>query len=166
LFLTTNRIGSIDEAVRSCVHVTLGLPILDQDSRREVWKIFIKDLNGRHKDSRKDLLRYVNEKLSKSALNGRQIRNCVRTAIALADKEGEAISTRHLDEVVKLGEEFAEYMKQLQKMDQEEIQSAMGNRLANFKGEGLKDLQSMVGLEYTVGIVPLNSSTMSDKQVF
>jgi SpoVK/Ycf46/Vps4 family AAA+-type ATPase len=135
LFLTTNRIGSIDEAFRSRIHVTLGLPILDQDSRREIWKIFIKDLSGRHRDSRKDLLRHVNEKLSKSALNGRQIRNCVRTAIALADKEGEAISTRHLDEVVKLGEEFAEYMKQLQKMDQEEVQSAMGNRLANFKGK-------------------------------
>jgi bacterioferritin (cytochrome b1) len=50
-------------------------------------------------------------------LNGRQIRNCVRTALALADQSQEPISARHLDDVVKMGEEFAEYMKTLHKMD-------------------------------------------------
>jgi SpoVK/Ycf46/Vps4 family AAA+-type ATPase len=133
LFLTTNRIGAIDEAFQSRIHVTLGLPPLDEESRRSIWKIFIKDLRGDHKESRKDLLKHVNAKLGKCNLNGRQIRNCVRTAIALADQAGVPISTRHLDDVVKMGEEFTEYMKELQKMDTEEIQSAMGNRLANWK---------------------------------
>jgi SpoVK/Ycf46/Vps4 family AAA+-type ATPase len=135
LFLTTNResrptiryllgprlivegVGAIDEAFQSRIHVTLGLPLLDEDSRRDIWKIFIKDLQGTHRDSRKDLLKHVNAKLGKCNLNGRQIRNCVRTALALADQSQEPISARHLDDVVKMGEEFAEYMKTLHKMD-------------------------------------------------
>jgi SpoVK/Ycf46/Vps4 family AAA+-type ATPase len=133
LFLTTNRIGAIDEAFQSRIHVTLGLPLLDETTRREIWTIFIKDLSGIHRNSRMDLLKHVGSKLAKCSLNGRQIRNCVRTAIALADQEDVPINTKHLDDVVRMGEEFSEYMKGLQKMDKEEYQTALGNRLASWK---------------------------------
>jgi SpoVK/Ycf46/Vps4 family AAA+-type ATPase len=111
----------------------LGLPTLDEDSRKDIWKIFIKDLSGIHKDSRKDLLKYVNSSLCKRKLNGRQIRNCVRTALALANEENKPISESHLDDVVKMGEEFASYMEELQKMNAEEYQAAIGTRLATWR---------------------------------
>lgn len=84
LFLTTNRPGSLDEAFQSRIHVTIGLPELDAKSQLEVWTIFVKDLNI-EKSEKMSILEFVDEDIKKNGnLNGRQIRNSVRTALAIA----------------------------------------------------------------------------------
>ena len=89
LFLTTNRIGSFDEAFISRIHISLYFADLNQDSTLQVW-----DMNlSRIKRSGRNI--YVNHDQIKSFAkshwkdghrwNGRQIRNAFATAMALAE---------------------------------------------------------------------------------
>ncbi|OAP55270.1 hypothetical protein AYL99_10243 [Fonsecaea erecta] len=80
LFLTTNRIKNIDEAFHSRIHVTVNYPSLSVESRRHIWQSFL----GQDRPvSGKDL-----DRLAQVALNGRQIKNILKTAQMLARSEG------------------------------------------------------------------------------
>lgn len=118
LFLTTNRVGSFDQAFQSRIHVTLGLPSLDQQRRISVWAIFLQDLAAKGaitKAHYHTLTKLVSEKWSKEKLNGRQIRNAVRTALVVAEKKGEMVGEREFETVLKIGREFEGYMGMLGK---------------------------------------------------
>lgn len=130
LFMTTNRPGDIDEAFQSRIHVSIGLKALDTVERRKVWTVFIKELDNSDEEKR-ELLRHVTEEYDGDRLNGRQIRNSVRTALALAQLKGEKLTKDHLDRVVKIGREYSGYMEDLNKMNQEEYAIALGRRAPN-----------------------------------
>ncbi|KAI4164164.1 MAG: hypothetical protein LQ342_002128 [Letrouitia transgressa] len=127
LFLTTNRPGDIDEAFVSRMHVTLGLSQPHRDERFKIWKIFIKDLDM-PEDEQRTLLTYATEKFEKDDLNGRQIRNTVRVALALAKLEDSNIRPKHLEEVIKIGREYARYIENLNKMSPEDTAIQLGRR--------------------------------------
>ena len=98
MFLTTNRIGSFDEAFRSRIHVAISYPDLDQGARRKIWKSFL----GRVGESYGGGVQVGEEEvdeLSGRRLNGREIRNIVKSAQLLASREGEALGKRHIDVV-------------------------------------------------------------------
>ena len=93
--------------------VSLGLPSLDQQRRVSVWAIFLQDLaaKGAISDTRlKTLTRAVDDKWSKEKLNGRQIRNAVRTALVVAEKKGEMVGEKEFETVLKIGREFEGYV--------------------------------------------------------
>ncbi|KAK3174390.1 hypothetical protein OEA41_001635 [Lepraria neglecta] len=116
LFLTTNRVGMFDQAFQSRIHVTLGLPSLDQERRMAVWSIFLQDLTtkGAISEARYDvLMQLVHDKWSKEKLNGRQIRNAVRTALVVAEKRGEMVGEKEFETVLRIGREFEGYMGSL-----------------------------------------------------
>ncbi|KAL3470590.1 P-loop containing nucleoside triphosphate hydrolase protein [Aspergillus californicus] len=74
LFLTSNQVGTFDEAFKSRVHLTLHYPTLEEASRRRIWSNFI---------TRPTVRTTVLERLDELAalkLNGREIRNSIRTA--------------------------------------------------------------------------------------
>ncbi|OAL22249.1 hypothetical protein AYO22_07293 [Fonsecaea multimorphosa] len=77
LFLTTNRIKNIDEAFHSRIHVTVNYPNLAVESRRHIWQTF---LGQDHPVSGKDL-----ERLARVDLNGRQIKNILKTMLARSE---------------------------------------------------------------------------------
>ena len=82
----------------------------------------------REKDA---LLKHVTDKkFGNDRLNGRQIRNCVRTALTLAQVKDETVNADHLDQVLKIGREYMDYVKDLNKMDGEEYAIQMGRRAA------------------------------------
>ena len=113
LFLTTNRVGTFDQAFQSRIHVTLGLPSLDQQRRISVWTIFLQDLatKGAITDAHyQALIEKVNNNWSKEKLNGRQIRNTVRTALVVAEKKGTMVGEKEFATVLKIGREFENYM--------------------------------------------------------
>lgn len=130
LFLTTNRPGDIDEAFQSRIHVSIGLKALDAAERRKVWTVFIKELDNSDEEKRA-LLQHVTEQYDNDKLNGRQIRNSVRTALALAQLKKESLTSDHLDRVVKIGREYSGYMEDLNKMNAEEYAIALGRRAPN-----------------------------------
>lgn len=142
LFLTTNRPGQIDEAFQSRIHVTLGLPNLDAERQKKVWLIFIRTLRldeAKDVDRRKkiELLDFVQNDLipglrsSMSAMNGRQIRNCIRAACAIASKQGRVVDKGDIQKVMDLGTKFQDYMTQVNRMNQDEKARALGLRLLN-----------------------------------
>ncbi|KAL2872886.1 hypothetical protein SGCOL_011975, partial [Colletotrichum sp. CLE4] len=142
MFLTSNRVGAFDQAFQSRIHITIGMPEFDESLRKEVWKIFIQDLGRKRRDGSPALLsreecKALGSEVTKSwasqPLNGRQIRNCVRSALALAEDKGIKPDASHFNKVLKLGNAFTQYMTNLQKAEAEEIAQIKGDRLATMK---------------------------------
>lgn len=125
--LTTNRPGDIDEAFVSRIHITVGLKQLEAAERRKIWSLFIRDLEITDNEKRA-LLNYAIDNFENDRLNGRQIRNTVRTALAMAQLRNEPVNTDHLEQVVNIGREYAGYMKDLIKMTNDEYAGVLGRR--------------------------------------
>ena len=73
LFLTTNRVKTIDEAIASRIHLPLRYGELDGSARKAVWESFLTTGNATKRAatlSPKDF-----ERLAKKELNGREVRN-------------------------------------------------------------------------------------------
>lgn len=84
LFLTTNRISTIDHAFQSRVDLFLPYRDLTCDARRQVWENFI-DRAGRDKFEINDA---ALDKLAQLNLNGREIKNLIKSAQLLSLKSG------------------------------------------------------------------------------
>ena len=137
LFLTTNRIGTFDQAFQSRVHVTLGLPSLDRTRRTEVWSIFLDDMAYKSvidTTQLNTLQTLVHDHWSKENLNGRQIRNAVRTAMLVAEKKREVPGKGHFETVLKIGRDFERYMSALQMAEADALAERKGERLAGVEG--------------------------------
>lgn len=109
MFLTTNRVQSFDEAFQSRIHLALKYHALDAAGRADLWRLFLKRTVGYDETRWPDAL--VGE-LAATELNGRQIKNTVRTANTLALAEGEALSAEHVRDVLKAVGEFDFVLKE------------------------------------------------------
>ncbi|CEO60152.1 hypothetical protein PMG11_04791 [Penicillium brasilianum] len=78
LFLTTNRVRTIDPAFESRITVALRYEALDRDARSKIWKSQIERLPTRGSPN----VDY--RRLAEQPLNGRQIKNAVRLGLSLA----------------------------------------------------------------------------------
>lgn len=105
LFLTTNRVGEIDEAFKSRVHVALRYPKIDLPSTLKIWESTMRRLKreNQHRDikiefNESSLLKWATKSFQKldshssgggesKTWNGRQIRNAFQTAVSLAHYE-------------------------------------------------------------------------------
>ncbi|CAK7213823.1 hypothetical protein SBRCBS47491_001937 [Sporothrix bragantina] len=130
LFLTTNRVSNIDEAFHSRIHISLAYPNLDAAARRQVWLGFL-GANGQlahgaeattsvdekieagtaetatavasgasrtvHNVTSEDI-----DKLAELPLNGRQIKNVVKTGHLLAFQLGQTLAFTHLQTVLQI----------------------------------------------------------------
>ncbi|MCJ1262988.1 hypothetical protein MMC22_002858 [Lobaria immixta] len=100
LFLTTNRISAFDTAFKSRIHLAIKYHPLSIDSRRQLWKVFIA------RGAPNGLLHWMNDaRLGAWAaqdLNGRQIKNAVRTAHALAVSAGRDLAAKDIDTALKV----------------------------------------------------------------
>ena len=98
LLLTTNRIGSFDVAFKSRIHLAIYYPPLSQPSRRALWRAFLLKASP---ESVEELdMGGVIDEVAAERLNGRQIRNLVRTASALAISDTQAevrLTRRHIE---------------------------------------------------------------------
>ncbi|KAH9934468.1 P-loop containing nucleoside triphosphate hydrolase protein [Epithele typhae] len=105
LFLTTNRVRVFDEAFQSRIHVSLRYADLSPDAKRQIWLAFLKRVNGADLPygglSAEDL-----RSLGEKKVNGRQIKNIVKTAGALAQGRQERLAFVHLEQVLDLMEQF------------------------------------------------------------
>ncbi|KAK3985455.1 putative atpase aaa+ type core [Cladorrhinum sp. PSN332] len=88
IFLTTNRLLTMDSAFESRIQLAIRLPDLAASSRRQIWHNLINRLDPEEEFGKKELLDRLDE-LEKWELNGRQIRNVLSTA------ESFALGTQH-----------------------------------------------------------------------
>ncbi|CAI7596682.1 unnamed protein product [Penicillium pancosmium] len=96
LFLTTNRAEHIDPAFESRIHVSIRYPELTPESRLQIWSQFL--ASGSVEPFSDDELGYV----SNLELNGRQIKNVLRTAHLLAQEEQGVLKYEHVRIVLDL----------------------------------------------------------------
>ncbi|KAK6216195.1 mitochondrial dynamin GTPase Msp1 [Pestalotiopsis sp. IQ-011] len=150
LILTSNRIGTFDEAFNSRIQLSLRYNNLDLGQRRQIWDNFVKrletvktsaqngvDLAPTISRTRRnidvgiyttDVRKHLNE-LAVHELNGREIRNAISTARQLAMFRGEPMNYGHLRRVIGEANKFQEYIKYLnQGLTGEEISNELGER--------------------------------------
>ncbi|KAK6863622.1 hypothetical protein PG995_000150 [Apiospora arundinis] len=143
LILTSNRVGTFDEAFKSRILLSLHYENLSEGQRTKIWKNMFRRLedigsgSGSHEDSvpvtepgsRKRKARddepntvgidfdevncYITE-LAKHELNGRQIRNVITTARQLATFRNTPMRYEHLQHVISVSGKFDTYLKKLQ----------------------------------------------------
>ena len=139
LFLTTNRVGSFDEAILSRIHFPLHFGKFDDARRMQVWSNNFERLEEQRKgdiEIHYNVKAYVEDKLAKLEWNGREIRNAFQTAVSLAFYDAQrkseekaaktgkkdehvtaVLKVDHLEQVVKMSNNFKDYMKRTYKGD-------------------------------------------------
>ncbi|KAI7183443.1 P-loop containing nucleoside triphosphate hydrolase protein [Hortaea werneckii] len=141
LFLTTNRVDTFDEAFQSRIHLPLRYGELSAKAKRRVWGMFLEMARGNSSSSSAssssssgegqggagfedgkvgkevsgvrvaDFSEEDLDVLARHQLNGRQIKNAVRTAQALALKEGQVLGMEQVKKVLEVSESFERDLK-------------------------------------------------------
>ncbi|KAK4450164.1 hypothetical protein QBC34DRAFT_379366 [Podospora aff. communis PSN243] len=105
MFLTTNRVTTFDAAFESRIHLTIDYPALNAESRLCVWQTFLRSQvgcwgpqgPGGSSVSEDDL-----KVLAERKLNGRQIKNIVKTAWLLAKQNKQPLTLENLQTVLTI----------------------------------------------------------------
>ncbi|KAF5717881.1 AAA family ATPase [Fusarium globosum] len=97
MFLTTNRVSAFDPAFESRIHLTIHYPNLDYTSRLHIWKTFVNIGDDGSSLSEDEL-----DELAGVELNGRQIKNVVKTARLLATHEKTQLAMSHISTVLRI----------------------------------------------------------------
>lgn len=113
------------------MHLAMYYPQLGKDDREVIWSNFFSKLaDEKEQDETLDIdvkgLKDSSSSLAQINLNGRQIRNAVRTARQLALYDNETFSTEHIREYIKVVKEFETYV--------EETQGDSSSKLAELAG--------------------------------
>ena len=101
LFLPTNRVKTFDDAFLSRIHVALHFQEISTDARVQVWRAFLEKMNAAESMSDEQLLT-----LAQRPINGRQIKNAVRTSCSLALSRKEPLNHQHITETLDAMHEF------------------------------------------------------------
>ena len=128
LFLTTNRVGTFDDAFRSRLHLTLYYPKLARTQTAKIWEMNlrrVRELNQKRQESgnltidiqHKKIMKFAKNNWETLSWNGRQIRNAFQTAVALAefDVGGEKhsqpiLSVKQFKTIAKASMQFDDYL--------------------------------------------------------
>lgn len=102
LFLTSNRVATFDDAFKSRIHVPLKYSSLTLESRKQVWQNFL----GKMGDEGVKIDDEGYNSLAQADINGRQIKNVIRTAKSLAQFHGQKLDLKKLEQVIQIQMEF------------------------------------------------------------
>ncbi|CAF3585041.1 hypothetical protein FGSG_05940 [Fusarium graminearum PH-1] len=106
LFLTTNRVKDMDQAFHSRIHMSLEYPALDASARESVWRGFLSRAITLQATAEGDSAHTITEEEIKALagldLNGRQIKNVLKTANLLACHKEEKLGFKHLRIVLRV----------------------------------------------------------------
>ena len=101
MFLTTNRVSTFDPAFQSRIHLTIDYPKLDFHSKMLIWQPFVRPQSDSSQYGsnieEKDL-----RALAKIDMNGREIKNTVKTARLLASQKGVPLAMGHVATVLRV----------------------------------------------------------------
>lgn len=140
LVLTSNRVGTFDEAFKSRIQLAIHYPSLSMHQRTRIWENFFKRLEQLNEEGIDfdDLKDHV-DKLAEHKMNGREIRNVITTARQFARWErkqagGERymLNYKVLEEVIETSGKFDKYIATLHGgFSQDQLAEDEGLRLAN-----------------------------------
>jgi SpoVK/Ycf46/Vps4 family AAA+-type ATPase len=128
LILTSNRVGTFDEAFKSRVQLAIHYPPLNEHSRWQVWDTLLKDLLEEEERSKYEEMAEKLKFLARHELNGRQIRNTINTARQLARHRKADLAYEHLEIALDVVNEFELYVNKARGHTDEEYAKAQGHR--------------------------------------
>ena len=130
LFLTTNRVGTLDPAFKSRIHVSLYYPNLTKKASSEIWrkhilkaKDYFESKGKKYSLGKREIIEFSKRHFKdlsgqgSGPWNGRQIRNAFQTAIALSEYEAALnggnpeLTERHFEKVAKVSSDFDKYLR-------------------------------------------------------
>ena len=98
LFLTTNRIEEFDPAFQSRIHLRLAYDDLSPEKRANIWRNLLDQV-----ECCRDWHESVYKKLGRDMdLNGREIKNLIRTALAISSHKGSPLTTEIISSLYDL----------------------------------------------------------------
>lgn len=100
LFLTTNRVADIDEAFLSRVSVGLHYAALKESDRESIWRNLLASTQAF------DMSLVDCKELSRLEINGRQIKHCIRLALALAQSDSRPATGEDLFDMAQMAMAF------------------------------------------------------------
>lgn len=123
LILTTNRVGTFDEAFKSRIQLALRYEKLKDYQRKEIWRNFMNRLQalGEEESIDFDDIKLHIDELVSYPMNGRQIRNSITTGRQLAKYQKKKMTFTHLKRAIVVSEKFDEYLKVVMEADVEDI---------------------------------------------
>ncbi|KAG4217880.1 hypothetical protein PC116_g33640, partial [Phytophthora cactorum] len=134
LFLTTNRVQTFDSAFTSRIHVALHYKSLTDPDREKIW---LNSFERLERDSGDKVhisvatREYAYESRDVQSLhwNGREIRNALQTAVALAEtealeenKDKVTVTDKHLRAVVRMSRGFKNFLGQQKKRSNDDVE--------------------------------------------
>ncbi|KAL8734981.1 MAG: hypothetical protein Q9181_002990 [Wetmoreana brouardii] len=116
LILTTNRIKSLDAAVQSRIHLAVRFEELDRKQMQNILETILRKFKVKETDV--DDINYRFEQYLKDSsrfkLNGREIRNVVFSAHAMALSQNKSsIAWDHIRDVLSVTREFQDQLKEV-----------------------------------------------------
>ncbi|KIW62742.1 hypothetical protein PV04_10878 [Phialophora macrospora] len=130
LILTSNRVGTFDEAFKSRIQLSLHYNPLNEPQRRKIWRNFVnrlRDIDSANIEA-DEILDHL-EELSHHQINGRQIRNAITTARQLAQYKGQKFNYMHLKHVIEVANKFETYLKDMREgLTDDEVKRGQGYR--------------------------------------
>lgn len=122
-FVSVSRFGGVDPAFPSRMHVGIPFPDFDFGTQQEIWHLVFDRLPHDYlaKDDLQYFIKHELGELDKGRyreMNGRQIRNCIDVALALARNEtsgnsASKLQPRHIVTVLKIGADFEDHVLQV-----------------------------------------------------
>lgn len=111
LVLTSNRVGTFDEAFKSRMQLAVHYPTLTEVDRKSIWKAFFQSLYESKVIFDKEELDSEVDRLAVHRFNGRQIRNIIKTARQLAaHRNRTGLNAKDLDDVIEVANDFDAYI--------------------------------------------------------
>lgn len=104
VFLTTNRLGTFDQAMKSRIHLALGYTPPDMEIRRQIWTQVLESI-PKDEMGIEDIDDEITSLLQKT-LNGREISNATTTARTLARFQKRKLQLEHIESVLQVREQF------------------------------------------------------------
>ncbi|KAL8314031.1 hypothetical protein RB597_006447 [Gaeumannomyces tritici] len=119
LILTTNRVGTFDEAFKSRIQLALRYEPLGRDQRRQVWRNFLNRLRALGEGDSIDFSEVAShmDELAGYEMNGREIRNAITTGRQLAKYMKEKMTFGHLKRAIGVTEKFDRYLAEVREAD-------------------------------------------------
>jgi hypothetical protein len=108
MFLTTNRISAIDSAFKGRIDLILPYYNLDKNARKSVWNNFIKRLGPEAAEVGEEDF----DVLAEDEINGREIKNTIKTALVLAERKKEPLKLEHLRVVLDIRKRVTAFEQQ------------------------------------------------------
>ena len=111
LFLTTNRIKTFDIAVQSRVNLAVHYVDMSEEQQKRVFNVFLDMIDERQIKNKPKIVDWVSEDF-REKFNGREIRNMLSSAVALARADGRSLELRDIKVMRDKKKRFKEYLQE------------------------------------------------------